>query len=489
MLLWKLSRIVVSVIDKILEHGVNQADKVAVYDGDLGISYLEFVDQIKAVALNLRYETIRSGDVLLLASSNSYSFICLYFAAHLLEAIVVIFPEDGSKIDKENIINKVSPKLCIDNTCSYLNNFTQKNFDVSHNFLSPDDRAIADLLFTSGTTGEAKGVQLRHSHLEEAAKHIISHVRNKSSDVELLLMPLSHSFGMARMRCTFYAGGSLVLGYSLKRLKSVFRAMDSFNVTGLGLVPAAWKFIIQISGDRIKQFSSQLNYIELGSAYFSAQEKQQMVSWFPDTHLAMHYGSTEVSRALYTYFHVDDPGAVGNLERGAEVKILDDQNRTLANNEVGEIVLKAPWMAEEYYLDEKLTKEGFVGGFFKTGDLGYLDESYLYLTGRIKEVINVGGKKVSPYSIESFFLQNKHVLECACVSLPDKNVGETVQVFIVANPENILSNEQIIEEMQVLAAKTFPVHMRPTKYTYVNQLPKTMTGKIKRLELSMIGDE
>ncbi len=74
-----------SVIDKILEHGVNQADKVAVYDGDLGISYLEFVDQIKAVALNLRYETIRSGDVLLLASSNSYSFICLYFAAHTTE--------------------------------------------------------------------------------------------------------------------------------------------------------------------------------------------------------------------------------------------------------------------------------------------------------------------------------------------------------------------------------------------------------------------
>lgn len=104
-------------------------------------------------------------------------------------------------------------------------------------------------MFTSGTTGEPKGVLLSHKSLVLATEHIISHVKNTNEDVELLLMPLSHSFAMARMRTSLFAGGAIVVGCSFKQLKSVFKAIEFYKVTGLGLVPSAWSYITLMTKD------------------------------------------------------------------------------------------------------------------------------------------------------------------------------------------------------------------------------------------------
>jgi acyl-CoA synthetase (AMP-forming)/AMP-acid ligase II len=339
---------------------------------------------------------------------------------------------------------------------------------------------LSEIVFTSGTTGQAKGVALTHKQVLTATMHIITQVRNNYSDIELLLMPLSHSFGMARMRTTLFARGTLVLGYPLQRLKNVFKAIELYKVTGLGLVPSGWKFIIQMSKDMIVKYSHQLKYIEFGSAALAPEDKLLVTEWFPQTHIVMHYGLTEVSRALFTHLHSDNHVAVGNLSRGAEVVILSEEDAILRVGEIGEIALKAKWMCTGYHDDSKLTKNSFVNGFLKTGDQGYVKGNHLFLTGRIREIINVGGKKVSPYRIEELMNDFDFVKESACAGYPDDQMGEVVHAYIVLNPKIEIMEDDVTSQLEKLIATKLPVYMRPSGYHYLESLPKTLTGKIQR---------
>ncbi|HGI8854271.1 TPA: long-chain fatty acid--CoA ligase, partial [Vibrio cholerae] len=150
--------------------------------------------------------------------------------------------------------------------------------------------------------------------------------------------------------------------------------------------------------------------------------------------------------------------------------------------EEGEIVFKAPWMLDGYFENSQLTSDCFVEGYFKTGDLGRVVGDYLFLTGRLKEIINVGGKKVSPDQVEKVLSEALGVQECACAALSDANMGEVVQAYIVVKSgwdcENVISNIKETINGQL------PMHMRPKKYSIVSALPKTVSGKVQRYKLS-----
>ncbi|NOI66953.1 AMP-binding protein [Vibrio sp. 99-8-1] len=469
-----------SIVEKVLAHAESIPKKIAIHDKNSGITYEELAKDIKRVAFNLQQQ-VDFGDAVLVKASNSYSFIVVYFAIHYAGAKVVNIATDVDENYKRFVTNKVRPSLCIDDC----HNFIQKlDSDSQLDTCQASYLGYADLMFTSGTTGEPKGVALTHNQLTEATEHIISQVGNTADDVELLLMPLSHSFGMARMRTTLYAGGALVVGYPLQRLKGVFKAFKNHHITGLGLVPSAWSFITQMSKDLIKKYASQLNYIEFGSAYLSPEDKALLTEWFPNTHLVMHYGLTEVSRAVFTHFHADDHEAVGHVSRGAEFVIFKENGIQAEQGTVGEIAFKAPWMFTSYYENSDLTLTSFIDGYFRTGDLGKVEGDYLYLTGRLKEIINVGGKKVSPYQVERIINQSDLVLECACIPYADSNMGEVVQVFIVLESNVEDDFKHVVEQLKIEVAKHLPVHMRPHRYQQINALPKTASGKLQRLQLA-----
>ena len=267
-------------------------------------------------------------------------------------------------------------------------------------------------------------------------------------------MPLSHSFGMARMRTTLCRRHSC-FGISITATEKSFEAIELYKVTGLGFVPSAWKFITQMSKDMISKYSHQLRYIEFGSADFSPKDKKFVSTLFPRTHIVMHYGLTEVSRAMFTDLHHDDHNAVGNLSMGASVIIVNEQGLRLANGEIGEIALKADWVTSGYFEDTQLTNASFINNYFKTGDQGYLQDNYLYLTGRIKELINVGGKKVSPYRIENLINDCNFVKESACVGFPDKHMGEVVHAFIVLDPVLQIKVDDATTQLKEVIAVTF----------------------------------
>lgn len=471
-----------SVVNQILAHSELRPEHPAIYSKNTCISYQRLANDIKRVATKLQMQMGEKGPVMINASNN-YAFIVVYFAVHYIGASVVNVSTDIDEKTKQFISSKSKPVLCIESCEDFTGDI--EDYAPAHASKCGDD-TYADLMFTSGTTGEPKGVGLTHEQLTLATEHIISHVGNGLDDVELLLMPLSHSFGMGRMRTTLYAGGTLVIGYPLQRLKGVFKAIEEHHVTGLGLVPSAWSFITQMSKSLISKFSHQLKYIEFGSAYLSPEDKKQLTEWFPDTRLVMHYGLTEVSRATFIYLHDDKQQAVGRLSRGAEFAIFLEDGSRADDGEEGEIAFRAPWMLSEYYQNTALTSDSFVDGYFKTGDLGVCKDDYLYLTGRLKEIINVGGKKVSPTQVEEVLDQNEYILESACIAMRELTMGEVVQAFIVVAPLENISFEDVVDKLKRHTANALPVHMRPQKYTQIDALPKTSTGKLQRLQLASL---
>ena len=472
-----------SIVAKILKYAECSPEKIAIYEKDTSVTYSQLAKDIKQVAFKLKENKLDSGERVLVESSNSYAFICVYFAIHYAGGKAVNIAADVNDSYKQFVIEKVTPTICIKNCVEFIEGIDQ--YPQLETF-SIDCDGFADLMFTSGTTGEPKGVALTHTQLTLATEHIIAQVGNTSSDVELLLMPLSHSFGMGRMRTTLYAGGTLVLGFPLQRLKGIFKAIDKYKVTGFGLVPSAWTFITQMSKNLITKFSFQLKYIEFGSAYLSPEDKDQLVQWFPNTHIVMHYGLTEVSRAVFTHFNTDHHEAVGHIDRGAEFAIFKENGERANAGEIGEITFKAPWMLSEYYKNNDLTSESFIQGYFRTGDLGKYEGEYLYLTGRLKEMINVGGKKVSPYQVEDILNRCELVQESACTSFPDKNMGEVVQAFIVLKAESLIEFEIVVEQLKAIASQNLPMYMQPQKYQKMSSLPKTASGKVQRLQLALI---
>lgn len=470
-----------SVVEVIFTHAERRPDAIAIYDGRDPITYLQFANRIAGTASVLAAD-VSSGNTVVIVASNTFSFLCLYFACHYLGVTAVILAEDVTPAHRSFVVRKTKPVLTIDNsdifirgTMDFLLNCPKLNVSAE----------TADIVFTSGTTGVPKGVVFNHQQIISATRHIVNQVGNTADDIELLLMPLGHSFGMARMRSTFYAGGTLVLGYQLRQLKNVYKAMKELKVTGIGLVPAAWSFMKQISKDYIKNFASQLNYIELGSAHLPVEEKKILTEWFPETRVIMHYGLTEVSRAIFLNLHEDDLSAVGREGRGASFTILREDGSSADEGELGEIAFKSDWMIREYYDHNDITSETFLEGFFKTGDIGKRELNHLYLTGRSKEMINVGGKKVNPLEVEAVLNTHDSVAESACVGFQDVVSGELVQAFIVLNPDCEAGTTDIEAELRRTVSFRLPVYMRPRKYRYVSHLPKTTTGKIQRLALGL----
>lgn len=465
-----------TIIETLIKQSCITPEKVMIRDKDRSITSFAFVRDICNAASNLSLRGVVNESNVIVYASNSYAFICSYFAVHFLGARCVVVDPKSESGFLQFIENKVQPCCTVDTPEELL---LPANVNIGGDSQAMS-ASIADIIFTSGTTAEPSGVTLTHQQILDSTINIIDKVGNDETDRELLLMPLSHSFGLGRMRSALLVGTILVIGYPLIRMKQVLEAMTRHQITGFAIVPAAWEFIILMSGDQISNYGSQIKYIELGSASFSAENRQVMRDWFPDTNLLMNYGLTEVPRALFTRFHADPDESSGLLGSGAEVRILDENSKAVANGIEGEIALRSDWMFSEYLDIPKLTTTAFCNGFFKTGDSGVIKGEYLFLRGRLKEQINVGGKKVNPVDVEVILKTMRSISDCACVSIPDPQLGEVVKAFIVLNEKEDFSNKEIENYLQ----DKLPNHMRPRYFEVIDQIPRTAVGKIQRLKLS-----
>lgn len=474
--------------EQIFDHVQNTPDKVALISGDTEIIYSQLWDYCLCAAEKLKQDYhLKKGDRVILSAAGNIEFVYAYFGVHIAGGICVPIDPDTNQTRFEYIEKSTTP-VCVMGLLHNVQKETIPFTDVVNgtskaSYVAPEQGQVADILFTTGTTGAPKGVALSYNNLSAAARNINAFIGNTSSDVELLALPVSHSFGLGRLRCSLSKGATVVMLGTFANVKKFFKEMARCQVTMFAMVPASWGFIKKMSGKYIGKFAEQLKFIEIGSSFMPVEDKELLMSLLPNTRICMHYGSTEASRSAFMEFHTykDNLLSIGKASPNVEIKIFTSQGTPAALGEEGEVCVKGEHVTCSYWNEtpERFASD-FYDGYFRTGDCGTMDaEGNIYLKSRIKEMINVGGKKVSPMEVEDILNTIPGIKESACIGIPDPGIvlGEVVKAFIVADDN--LSDEEIMQQLR----PQLEVYKLPVEIERINAIPKTGSGKIQRLSL------
>ncbi len=472
----------------IFQHAQATPLKTALIQGTMEVPYELLWKEIELAAAWFS-ENAERGDRIIVSASKNIEFVYTYFGAHMAGMICVPIDPETNETRLKRIIDVAKPKLIVGELRNHgeyqvipygecHQEFENLRID-NEKFPKEDD--VADLLFTTGTTGLPKGVALTYANQKAAADNINTYINNTPDDVEMLALPISHSFGLGRLRCVFAKGATLVLLGSFASMKKFYGEMERCHVTGFGMVPASWAYILKMSGEKIGQFAGQLKYIEIGSAFMPLENKQKLMNLLPNTHICMHYGLTEASRSAFISFHDDREHlmSAGKASPNTEIAVFSEQGESLTNNVDGEICVKGAHVCSDYWgMPKEEFKKDFFGDYFRTGDWGHIDEEgYIYLVSRKKEIINVGGKKVSPIEVEEHLNEIDGIEESVCVGVHDDVLGEVVKAFCVC------SKEVDFEEVKKILFKKIETYKIPAFFETINSLPKTQNGKLQRLLL------
>lgn len=448
------------------------------YEAD-AITYAQLGQGVLRATDVLREEGVKPGDRVMVEATRHPEFVCAYFACHFLHAIAVPYAPDIELSKFQHLVEFLSPRaiLSTQNMERVLNDSDSRPY--THSFDEPNTAHPADIILTSGTTGNPKGVILTHGNILAAARNINQFIGNTAEDREALALPLSHSFGIGRMRCQVLAGGALIFTRGFQFPKEMFGSMRRWNVTGFSFVPAAWTVLTRLTGDKLMEFADTLRYIEIGSASMPKPEKERLMRLFPRTRICMHYGLTEASRSAFMEFHESKErlDSIGQPTPNVEVRIVDEEGRELETGRIGRIEIRGDHVMKGYWnadLGERLR-----GGWLRSGDLGCRDqEGYFYVSGREDDVINVGGRKVYPMEIERALLAHEQIRDVICVGTPNPITGEAVLAFIVAETNcGELPNSEALANFLRGKIEEFKI---PVAFEWITSIPRNPSGKIER---------
>lgn len=475
-----------TILQRIYEHGIQFPSKTAVYEGENVVSYSQLWDAIERAAAYFR--TVgQHGDRIVLSASKSVGFVYSYFGVHLAGMIAITVDPEISEIRMQRIFEAVTP-VGVYGTLALegygvlpFPDYRQLETVVDISFPELDD--IADILFTTGTTGMPKGVVLTHRNEWAAATNINTFIGQSADSVELLALPISHSFGLGRLRCIMQIGATIDILGSFASMKKFFREIEHRSVTGFGMVPASWNYMMKMSGEKIADYAHQLKYIEIGSAFMPVEEKERLINLLPNTRICMHYGLTEASRSAFMCLGDEcrHLASIGYPSPNCDIKIFSDDATECKPEVEGEVCVKGEHVCANYWGDSAPEyTSAFYERYFRTGDWGYKDaEGRIHLVSRKKELINVGGKKVSPIEVEEVIDTLEGVKESACIGVFDPVLGEVVKAFVVLKS----CADVTLEDIQKLAQRKLENYKVPACMEIIDTLPRTSSGKLQRLLL------
>lgn len=343
----------------------------------------------------------------------------------------------------------------------------------------PEDVAL--FLHTSGTTSKPKGVPLLHRNLMTTVKNIIGTYELSATDTSYLVMPLFHVHGlMAGLLSALAAGGSVVLPKGGKFSAQVFWAdVKEHNATWYTAVPTIHQILLARAAQSDDYKGAGLRFIRSCSASLAAPVLEQLEQTFGVPVLEA-YAMTEAAHQMTSNplpkHGARKPGSVGKGVN-VEIAILAEDGSLLPVGKVGEVCIKGQNVTPGYHNNEKANVEAFAHGWFHTGDQGMLDsDGYLTLTGRLKELINRGGEKISPLEVDSALLGHAAVAEAVAFAAPDEKYGEEVNAAVVLKEKATATESEILATVKERLGD-FKV---PKRLFISNSLPKTATGKIQR---------
>ncbi len=350
---------------------------------------------------------------------------------------------------------------------------------------SPDikiqDKDYAIIFYTSGTTGRPKGVLINYAQLLAAPKSMEFFVNADLSakDTALCALPLTHSGGLIYIQNTIIFGLTLVLMERFMPL-DFLRCVQNYKVNFFWIVPSMYYALLQLKEFETFDLSS-LRWIVTFGASNSPDALRRFNQYCPKAYLLNGWGLTETNAPTVVLpMGSKKIESVGKPAPWIEVKIFNDQFEELKAGEVGEVVVKSWVVTEGYFKDAALTSQTIRNGWFYTGDLGKFDsEGFLYIVGRKKEMIKVGGEIVFEPEVESVLYRHPDIAEAAVVGISDKLRGEVPKAFLV-----VKEGRNIAEDDLRYFLRAHLAHFKiPHYFEFRAALPKNRAGKIDKEQL------
>ncbi len=345
----------------------------------------------------------------------------------------------------------------------------------------PDD--IALILHTSGTTSRPKIVPLTQANVCASAASIRETLALTPADRELSIMPLFHIHGLiAGLLAPLSAGGAIICTPGFNALK-FFSWMADFRPTWYTAVPTMHQAILgRAARSRDVIAANPLRFLRSSSSSIPPQVIAELEATF-GAPLIEAYGMTEASHQMASNPLPParrKPGTVGRAA-GPEIAIMDEAGKLLGPGETGEIVIRGSSVTAGYENNPKANAEAFSDGWFRTGDQGVLDdEGYLSITGRLKEIINRGGEKISPREVDEVLMDHPAVAQVVTFAIPHDKLGEDVAACVVLR-DGQQADERALREFVGSRLADFKV---PRKIVFMDEIPKGATGKLQRIGLA-----
>jgi acyl-CoA synthetase (AMP-forming)/AMP-acid ligase II len=491
-------------IIRLLEEKVNKfPDKPAIIFKDREISFLELKDNVFRIVDSLKELGIKKQDKVAIYLPNLPEYIFSYLAVFCCGATAV--PLDFMLTEEELIscithsesvvlIAKSKPHFLLPKIKEKCPNL--KYIVICHEkregFLSFEeliekgrdrtprteiqDKDYAIIFYTSGTTGRPKGVLINYLQLSAPPKAMTFFVDLNERDISLCALPFSHLGGLIYIQNCVWYGLTIVLMEHFIPLEFL-KYIQNYKVTCFWIVPSMYYAILALKEFESFDLSS-LRWMVTFGASSSPEALRRFHQYCPGAHLLNGWGLTETNApTTVTPLGSNKIESVGRPAPWIEVKIFSDNDTELLAGEVGEIVVRGWVVTDGYYKDPQATAKSIRNGWFHTGDLGRFDsEGYLYIVGRIKEMIKVAGEIVFEPEIEAVLHKHQDIAEVAVIGVPDKLRGEVPKAFVVLKDKSNLSEE----DLRYFCRQHLAHFKIPHYFEFKNSLPKNRTGKIDK---------
>lgn len=515
-------------VSELMEEFNRRRDKDAIYFNDKKKTYGELYDEARKISSKLLELGIKKGDHVAVWMPNNDYFHPVFFGITSIGAVMVPMNTRYKTHEVEYIVNNSDSKGLI-----MVGNFLNINYtsmieelrdklpelefiisidklpDVNKTLIKYDDimgteevdaEALNDayanvsvddtaiILYTSGTTGAPKGAELMHKNIYINAKTTGNVMEVTSDDIYYIPLPLFHSFGLVLGTLTPLIFGAKVVLQDVFSPEKGLELIERHRCTMNFGVPAM--FISELGVMEKKQFdTSSLRSGMMGGAPCPIEIVKATIEKM-GCNVCIGYGITETS-PLITLTRLDDPPeiraeSVGMPLPGVQVKIVDDNHMEVPVGEIGEIAVKGNVMRGYYKMPEKTAEVLDSEGWYYSGDLGKMDENgYVYVTGRKKDMLIVGGFNVYPRELEEFFYTHPKVSTCAVIGVKDDRLGEVVALYVIPKEGASLEGSELIDYCKDKIAN-FKV---PKYVEIVKELPMTQSGKIQKFKLRESANE
>lgn len=482
-----------SIVEAVAKHAIENGEKFCIADKKNEFTYRQYWECIYGYAKHLQELGVEKGDCVVVRNSQSVETLVAGLAIQLLGAIFVPIEKEIAEARALEIAGIVEAKCFIsakglEVSCLYENinevlNWKDSNADYT-TFTFPDETQTAEILFTTGTTGVSKGIELLHKNVVAVAENVIDGVEMEEDNVEMIPVPLSHSHGLRRYYSNMLKGASVVVMNGVMFAKAIFDHIDKYHVNALDLVPAALSSLLRVSGDKFAEYKDQIRYIQLGSAPIPENDKSELCRLLPNSRLYNFYGTTESGCSCIIDFNAykDKKNCIGRPTCHANFIFLNDDGVAISatKENPGLLACAGDMNMLGYYKADHLNESIMKDGYIKTQDLSYLDEDgMICLLGRQGDVIESGGNKISPIEIEEVAITCEIVDDCACIPVDNEILGKEPKLFVVMKKGCEFDFLTIYNYLNSHLEK----YKVPRIIEEIDVIPRTYNGKIKRTDL------